>query len=120
VSERIMLVRISVGKTILCPMSVYAPQAGRAMVDKEEFYEALWEVLKEVKEEALFICRDFIGHVGGEANGYEGVHGCHGFGRRNVEGGLLLDFAEARDLVDANTWFTKKEKQMSQVEVKVL
>jgi hypothetical protein len=60
----------------------------------------------------LFICGDFNGHVGGEAEGYEGVHGCHGFGRRNLEGELLLQFAEARDLVVANTWFTKKEKQM--------
>ena len=92
-SERILLVRIiEVGKRILCPMSVYEPQAGRTMVDKEEFYEALGEVLKGVKEEeALFICDDFNGHVGGEADGFEGVHGCHGFGRRNLEGEPLLN-----------------------------
>ena len=41
VSERIILVRVRVGKRILCLMSIYAPQAGRAMEDKEEFYEAL-------------------------------------------------------------------------------
>ena len=70
VSERIMLLRIRVEKRILCRMSVYAPQAERAMVDKEEFYEALDEMLKKVKEEeALFICGDFNGCVGGEANG---------------------------------------------------
>ena len=70
-------------------------------------------MLKGVKEEeALFICGDFNGHVGGEADGYEGVHGCHGFGRRNLEGELLLEFAEARDLVVANTWFKKKDKQV--------
>ena len=83
------------------------------MVDKEAFYEALNEVLKGVKEEeALFICGDFNGYVGGEADGYEGVHRCHGFGRRNLEGEpLLLEF-EARDLVVTNIWLTKKEKQM--------
>ena len=65
VSEIIMLVRIRVAKRILCLVSVYAPQAGRAMVDKEEFYEAFGEVLKGVKkEETLFICGDFKGHVG--------------------------------------------------------
>ena len=64
------------------------------------------------EEDALFICGDFNGHVKWEADGYEGVHGCHGFERRNLEGELLLEFAEARDLVVANTWFTKKEKQM--------
>ena len=47
VSERIILVRVRVGKKILCLMSVYAPQAGRAMRDKEEFYDALGEVLKK-------------------------------------------------------------------------
>ena len=74
------------------------------MVGKKEFYEALGEVLKAVKgKEALFICVDFNGHVGEEADGYEGVHGCHGFGRRNLEGEPLLEFAEARDLVVANT-----------------
>ncbi len=56
------------------------------MVGKEEFYEALGEVPKGVKEEkALFICGDFNGHVGGEEDGYVGVHGYHGFGRRNLE-----------------------------------
>ena len=103
-SERIMLVRIRVGKRILCLMLVYAPQAGRAMVDKEEFYEALGEVFKGVKEEEAFISWDFNGHVGGEEDGYEGVHGCHGFGRRILKSELLLEFAEARDLVVANTW----------------
>ena len=45
------------------------------MVDMEKFYEARGEVLKGVKEEeALFICTDFKGHGGGEADGYEGVH----------------------------------------------
>ena len=47
-------------------VSVYAPQAGRVIVDKEEFYDALGEVLKGVNEvEAVFICGDFNDHVGG-------------------------------------------------------
>ena len=79
------------------------------MVEKEEFYEALGEVLKGVKEEeALFICGDFNGYVGGEADSYEGTHGGHSFGRKNLEGELLLEFADARDLVVANTWYKKK------------
>ncbi len=73
---------------------------GKSNGGQGEFYDALGELLKGVKEEeALFICGDLSGHVGGEADGYEGVHGCHGFGERNLEGELLLEFAEARDLV---------------------
>ena len=32
------------------------------------------------------ICGDFNHHVGKVANGYEGVHGGHGYGLRNTEG----------------------------------
>ena len=60
----------------------------------------------------MFICEHLSGNVGGEADGYEGFHGCDGFGRKNLEGELLLEFAEDRDLVVVNTWFMKKEKQM--------
>ena len=60
-SERIILIRLRVKNRPLCMVSVYAPQAGRVMVHKEEFYEALWEVFKGVKEEealSVFNCAD--------------------------------------------------------------
>ena len=37
------------------------------------------------------------GHVGAEVDGFEGVHGGYGFGRRNVDGEMLLEFADALD-----------------------
>ena len=36
-SERIMLIRVSIEMNILNVISGYAPQLGRAIVDKEEF-----------------------------------------------------------------------------------
>ena len=33
-SERIMLLRVRVGKSVLCVVSVYAPQVGRTMEEK--------------------------------------------------------------------------------------
>src|SRR3954470_8981860 len=52
---------------------------------------------------------DMNGHVGGKVDGYEGVHGGKGFGVRNAEGEMLLEFAGAMKLVVLNTWFTKNE-----------
>ena len=37
------------------------------------------------------MCGDMNGHVGAEADGFEGVHGGKGFGVRNVEGEMLLE-----------------------------
>ena len=38
VSERLMVVRVIVGRTVLNLISAYAPQAGRLMPEKEEFF----------------------------------------------------------------------------------
>ena len=34
----------------------------------------------------LLICGDLNGHVGAGVEGFEGVHGGFGFGKRNVKG----------------------------------
>src|SRR3989441_10732850 len=54
---------------------------------------------------------DMNGHVGGKVDGYEGVHGGKGYGARNTEGEMLLEFADAMKLVVLNTWFTKSESK---------
>jgi len=43
------------------------------------------------------------GHVGAAVDGFDSVHGGHGFGTRNIEGEMLLDFSEAMQLTIANT-----------------
>jgi hypothetical protein len=48
---------------------------------------------------------------GAEALGFEEVHGGHGFGNRNLEGELLLEFAEVMNLIVTNTWFQKGDRQ---------
>ena len=108
VSARLMLLRIIVGKSVLNLVSVYAPQAGRSMEEKEEFYVSLLKTIASIDtSERLVVCGDFNGHVGARADGFEEVHGGHGFGSRNVEGEMLLEFADALDLAIGNTWFTK-------------
>src|SRR6267154_127687 len=109
-SERIMLIRVSIGVNILNVISGYAPQAGREIVEKEEFWLALSKIVDEIEqEEFVMIGGDMNGHVGAKADGYEGVHGGKGYGERNTEGEMLLEFADAMKLVVLNTLFTKKE-----------
>ena len=110
VSERMMLVRVRVGTTILNLVSVYAPQVGKAMEEKEEFYVMLGKLMKETSvSEVVMVCGDLNGHVGEKSDGYWGVHGGKGFGSRNLEGEMLLEFAEAEEMAIMNTWFDKQE-----------
>lgn len=51
-------------------------------------------------------------HVGESGNGYEGVHGGMGFGRRNVEEERLLEMAEAAEITILNTWFKKRQSHL--------
>jgi len=106
----IMLVRIMVGKQVVNLLSVYAPQAGRTMVEKEVFWIEVGKAVDSCSDrDCLFLCGDMNGHVGMEANGFEGVHGGNGYGARNIEGEMLLEFAEAKELVILNTAFKKRD-----------
>ena len=61
--------------------------------------------------EKLLICGDLNGHVESEIDGFEGVHGGFGFGKRNMEGEMILETADALNLAVLNTWFKKKEER---------
>ena len=45
VSARLMLLRVIVGKSVLNLVSVYAPQTGRSMEEKEKFYVSLLKTI---------------------------------------------------------------------------
>ena len=113
VSERLMVVRVIVGRSVLNLVSVYAPQMGRSRVEKEEFLVMLREVVSGIdSDERMLICGDLNGHVGSEIDGFESVHGGFGFGKRNVEGEMILETADALDLAVLNTWFRKNEERL--------
>ena len=59
----------------------------------------------------IFGFGDFNGHVGKQADGFEGVHGGSGFGERNLEGRRLLEFCDEKELCVANTWFKKRDQR---------
>jgi hypothetical protein len=91
----------------------YAPQVGRHSEEKEAFYALLGKVVVEMRVgEGLMVGGDFNGHVGEEIDGFTGVHGGNGYGTRNAEGELLLEFAESLGLAIGNTWWKKPIKKM--------
>ena len=61
--------------------------------------------------EILLGLGDFNGHVGKCAEGFEGIHGGYGIGKRNVEGRMLLDFCVQKELCVANTWYKKRDER---------
>ena len=57
------------------------------MSEKKKFYE------KMARGYEVLICLgDFKEHICKEVDGFEGVHGGFGIGRRNAEGRLLFEF----------------------------
>ena len=50
-------------------------------------------------------------HVEKYINGFESAHDGSGFGIRNIEGRMLLEICDEKDLCVANTWFYKKERR---------
>ena len=111
VSDRLMSIKIDpgTGNPAIRVISCYAPQTGCPDDIKDEFWESLDTHLRSVRsEEHLVIGGDLNGHVGNARDGYEQLHGGHGFGARNDDGCRILDCAEAHDLAIANTYFKKK------------
>ena len=113
VSDRILLLKLVIGKAVYSFLSVYAPQVGRRDEDKVHFYDQLRCVISKIPaSEILIPCGDWNGHVGESVAGYEGVHGGNGWGKRNAEGESVLEFAVSCDLVIGNTCFKKRPSHL--------
>ena len=112
ISARLMMLRITVGEKIVNVVSAYAPQAGRSYSEKEEFWDSMMDLVTGIRdEESIFVGGDLNGHVGQDVEGFEGVHGGNGYGKRNLEGEMILEFARAMGMVVCNTLFTKEERK---------
>jgi exonuclease III len=51
VNERILLIRVQFGKSMLNLISVYAPQVGRPNTEKEDFWATLLMLVCSIREE---------------------------------------------------------------------
>ena len=113
VNERILHMKLVIGKEMYNVLSIYAPQVGRLKEEKDLFWCQLEDILKAIPtEERTYLCGDFNAHIGKEANGFEGVHGGQGYGSRNNEGLKMLEVLDAFDMTVCNTWFKKAAKDL--------
>ena len=106
VSARILVVEIAINGKVLSVISVYGPQSGMSEDEKDQFYDELSAEVQMRNGECL-VLGDFNGHVGSQADGFNGVHGGYGWGSRNREGERVLEFADSFDMVVGNTYFKK-------------
>jgi hypothetical protein len=94
-------------------ISAYAPQKGHGDEEKDKFYEELNDEMGQAGiDDFVVLLGDLNGHVGADADGYEGVHGGFGYGDRNMEGCRVLEFGEAHGLVVGNTWFKRLKDRL--------
>ena len=101
------------GEELVVVTSAYGPQTGCEEEGKEKFMEELDQLVGKTEEgELLTVCGDLNGHVGKESEGFEEVHGGHGYGNRNREGRSILEMTQRRELVVCNTWYRKKEEHI--------
>ena len=100
VSDRIILIHMTIGKTVFVFVCVYAPLCvcmhQLSEFEKDRFYPMLQcAVSKFPASEQLIVCGDWNGHIGSQSTGFEEVHGGQAIGKRNTEGERILEFAFA-------------------------
>ena len=111
ISDRVISVKMELDGVIMNVISAYAPQAGCEMEEKEAFWEEIDELMESIpRSERVVIGADFNGHVGSGNVGDERVMGTHGFGERNAEGQMIVDFASRMEMAVLNTYFDKREE----------
>jgi hypothetical protein len=111
-SDRIMTMRLITPSKTFSIVSAYAPQQGCEEDEKQRFWNELENVTVQIPDtDELIVAGDLNGHVGEEREAYARWHGGKTLGRRNNEGGKILDFARSNDLAVTNTFFTKREEQ---------
>ena len=102
--------KLVIGMQIGNIVSANAPQVGLSAEENNDFWDSFIIVLSGIpKQENIFIGGDMNGHVGRDADGYDGVHGGMRFGTRNAEGERILEFSDAVGMVVCNTFFKKDD-----------
>ena len=100
-------------KSIINIISVYAPQTGLSVVEKDSSYSALLSNISVVSpDEYLLVCGDFNGHVGKVSEGLNGVHGGCRFGSCKADGTRILDLCTAAIIAITNTYFMKPDSHL--------
>ena len=69
-SNRVMMIVLTLGRTVMRVICAYGPESGRPDAEKVRFYDEMGS-----SSEIIVSVGDFNGYVGKYAEGFEGVHG---------------------------------------------
>ena len=109
-TERILVLRLSTFTGPANIISAYAPTLSSSSEDKDQFYEALDEVISRIPStEGLYLLGDFNARVGADHEAWPTCLGTHGRGKMNENGQRLLEMCCSRGLCVTNTFFKCKE-----------
>ena len=110
VNERIVVVKMKVGRERLTLVQVYAPTDGSKVEEKERFYSDLQEVIDKLgRKETLVIMGDLNARVGKDCEAWGNVIGRNGERVKNDSGDRLLRFCAINDMLVMNSWFQHKD-----------
>ena len=108
-SDRVMAIVLTLGREVMLIVCAHGPRSERPDAEKVYFYDEMateWDFgsSSEIFGGFQWTCGDCV-------EGFEGVHGGNGIGKRNAEGRRLLEFCDERELCVANNWFFKADKR---------
>ena len=82
-SHRVMVIVLTLGKKVMQIICAYGPQSGKPDAEKVRSYDEMASELDlESSSETIVSLGDFNGHVRKCAEGFEGVHGGNGIGKK--------------------------------------
>ncbi|XP_064079513.1 craniofacial development protein 2-like [Macrobrachium nipponense] len=112
-NDRIIWVRLMVENCTVNIFSAYAPQTGCLDEEKDHFWLDFEEEMEKVPaNERCLVGGDLNGHVGQNNHVISRIHGGYGYDERNAEGERIVDFPVSKDMVLANTFFTKRQEHL--------
>jgi exonuclease III len=112
-SDRLMTLRLRLSTHHHATLiSAYAPTMSYPDDVKESFYEELGNAIRAVpRNDKLILLGDFNARVGRDHQTWPGVLGCHGLGKENDNGTLLLSLCATHQLTVTNTAFQQANKR---------
>ena len=112
INERLMTLKVQLGSSSVTVISAYAPTLGAEAERKDEFYEELRKLLRDVpKGETVYLLGDFNARVGANHENWPICLGHYGVGKVNDNGHRLLELCTELKLVITNSFFRLNERQ---------
>lgn len=111
VSERIITARLYSKYIKATIVQAYAPQNGSTSEEKDQFYEQLQSVLKDIpKHDMVIALGDFNAKIGEQMRGEEGIVGKHVLkGDRTDNGARFVSACEVNNMAIVSTMFPHKD-----------